>query len=73
MWSFFNVQRIISPKECNPELRFLRCARFSSSLTFVFHDNFSNDFRVTERTRFCDRQTTDSTGINIMFPLRGET
>ena len=34
-----------------------------------FHENISNGFRVTERTRFCDRQTTDVNGKNNM----GET
>ena len=43
----------------NPELWFLRSARPLMLLYICvkFHENVSNGFGVTERTRFCDRQT----------------
>ena len=43
----------------NPELRFL-CSACCLMLLYIcvkFHENISNVFGVTERTRFCDRQT----------------
>ena len=57
----------------NPELRFLRSARRLMLLYICvkFHENISNGFLVTERTRFCDRQTdgrTDDQGKNNMSP-----
>ena len=36
-----------------------------------FHEDISNGFNVTERTRFCDRETdrqTDDPGKNNMSP-----
>ena len=36
-----------------------------------FRENISNGFRVTEQTRFCDRQTSDANGKNNMSPNRG--
>ena len=40
-WQFFNVQTAITPKECNPELRFLRSARRLMVLNICvkFHEN----------------------------------
>ena len=63
---FFNVQRAITPKECNPELRFLRSAHclILHNISVKFHENISNGFYVTERIRFCDRQTTDANDKN---------
>ena len=70
---YFQFQRAITPKIHNPELRFLRSARCLMLLYICakFHENISNGFWVTERTRFCDRQTdgqTDGQGKNNMSP-----
>ena len=56
---YFQFLRAITPKIRNPELRFLRSARRLMLLYICvkFHENISNGFGVTERTRFCDRQT----------------
>ena len=42
--AFFNVQRAITPKDRNPELRFLRYARHLIILKICvkFHENISN-------------------------------
>ena len=69
----FQFQKAITPKLRNPELRFLRSARHLMLLYICvkFHENISNFFWVTERTRFCDRQTdgwTDDQGKNNMSP-----
>ena len=55
--AYFNVQRAITPKVCNPELRFLRCARFLMVLKIYvkFHENILNDFEGTERERVCGK------------------
>ena len=40
------------------------CALYVVSLLYIcvkFHENISNGFRLTERTRFCDRQTDRQT------------
>ena len=57
---YFQFQRAITPKIRNRELRFLHSARRLMLLYICvkFHENISNRFWVTERTRFCDRQTT---------------
>ena len=49
--AIFNVQRAITPKVCNPELRFLRSARRLMVLNICvkFHENILNGFEVTER------------------------
>ena len=49
--AIFNVQRAITPKVCNPELRFLRSARRLMVLNICvkFHENVLNGFEVTER------------------------
>ena len=75
---YFQFQRAITPKIRNPELRFLRSARRLVLLYICvkFHENNSNGFWVTERTRFCDRQTDGQTirAKTICLPtLRGET
>ena len=52
-----NVQRAITPKVCNPELRFL-CSAFCLkvlSICVKFHENISNGFEVTERTPVCGK------------------
>ena len=56
---YFQFQRAITPKIRNPELRFLRSARrlMLRYICVKFHENISNDFWITERTRFCDGQT----------------
>ena len=43
---FFNVQRAITPKECNPELRFLHSAHrhILLNICMKFHENISNGF-----------------------------
>ena len=66
---YFQFQRAITPKTCNPELRFLCSARRHMLLYIYvkFHKNISKGFGVTERTRFCDRQTDDQ-GKNKMSP-----
>ena len=48
-----------TPKIRNPELRFLRSAHRLMLLYICvkLHENIANGFGVTERTRFCDRQT----------------
>ena len=60
---YFQFQRAITLKRHNPELRFLRSARRLMLLYICvkFHENISNGFLVTERTRFCDRQTDGQT------------
>ena len=73
---YFQFQRAITPKIRNPELRFLRSARRLMLLynCVKFHENISNGFWVTERTRFCDRQTDGQTtrAKTICLPtLRG--
>ena len=52
-----NVQRIITPKVCNPELRFLCSARRLVVLNICvkFHENILNGFVVTERTQVCGK------------------
>ena len=57
--AIFNVQRAINPKECNPELRFLRSARCLIVLNICvkFHKNILNGFEVTEWTRVCGRNS----------------
>ena len=74
---YFQFQRAITPKIRNPELRFLRSARRLMLLYICvkFHENISNGFLVTERTRFCERQTDGQTtrAKTICLPtLRGE-
>ena len=70
---YFQFQRAITPKLRNPELRFLRSAH-RLMLRYIYiklHENISNGFGVTERTRFCDRQIdrrTDYQGKNKMSP-----
>ena len=51
-------------------IRFLRSARRLILLNICvnFHENISKGFRVTGRTRFCDRQTTNANGTNNMSP-----
>ena len=55
--AIFNGQRAITPKVCNPELRFLRSARRLMVLNICvkFHENILNGFEVTERTRVCGK------------------
>ena len=55
--AIFNVQRAKTPKVCNPELRFLCFALCLMVLNIYvkFHENISNGFHVTERTRVCGR------------------
>ena len=68
---YFQFQRSITPKICNPELRFLRYARRLMLLYICvkFHENISNSFLVTEWTRFCDRQMHGQmTGAKTMSP-----
>ena len=50
---FFNVQRAITPKKCNPELRSLRSAHrlILLNICVKLHENISNGFHVTEQTR----------------------
>ena len=66
---YFQFQRAITPKICNPELGYLRSAHRLMLLYICvkFHENISNVFSVTERTRFCDRRSDDP-GKNSMFP-----
>ena len=55
---YFQFQRAITPKICNPELRFL-CSAHHLMLLYIcikFYENISNSFGVTEQTWFCDRQ-----------------
>ena len=57
----YYFQMAITQKIRNPELRSLRSARRLMLLYICvkFHENISNGFRVTERTRFVtDGQTT---------------
>ena len=55
--AIFNVQRAITPKVCNPELRFLRSACYLVMLNIFmkFHENILKGFEVTERTRACGK------------------
>ena len=56
--AIFNVQRAITPKVCNPELRFLCSARRVMMLIIcvkVHLKKFLNGFEVTERTRVCGK------------------
>ena len=62
---YFQFQRAITPKIYNPELQFL-CSASRLMLLYIcekFHENISNSFWVTERTRFCDRQTDGRSNI----------
>ena len=60
---YFQFQRAITPKIRNPELWFLRsaCRLMLLYICVKFHENISNSFWVTERIRFCDRQTDERT------------
>ena len=51
--AIFNVQRKITSKVCNSELRFLRsaCRLIVLDICVKFHGNILNGFEVTERTR----------------------
>ena len=53
----FNVQRAITPKVCNPELRFLcsACCLMLLKICVKFHENTLNGFEVTERTPVCGK------------------
>ena len=55
--AIFNVQRSITPKVCNPELRCLRSARRLMVLNICvkFHENILHDFEVKERTQVCGK------------------
>ena len=55
--AIFNVQRAITQKLSNPELRFLRSANCLIMLNICvkFHENILNGFEVTERTRVCSK------------------
>ena len=48
-----NIQRKITPKVGNPELRFLcsACRLFVFNISVKFHENMSSGFKVMERTR----------------------
>ena len=48
-----NIQRAITPKVGNPELRFLCSAPrlFVFNICVKFHENMSSGFKVMERTR----------------------
>ena len=92
--AIFNVQRAITPKACNPELRFMHpahllmvlniCMKFNKNILngfevhcahrlillniyVKFHENISNGFQVTERTRFCDRQTDNGRHVQNQY------
>ena len=51
--AILNVQRAITPKVCNPELRFLCSTRQLLMLNICvnFHENILNGFEVTDRTQ----------------------
>ena len=55
--AIFNVQRAITPKVCNPELRFLcsACHLMMFNICVKFHANTLNGFEVRERTRICGK------------------
>ena len=55
--AFFNVQRAITTKVCNPELLFLRsaCRFMVLNICVKFHKNILNGFEVTKRTRVCGK------------------
>ena len=55
--AIFNVQRAITPKVCNPELRFFCSAHLLMVLNICvkFHENILKGFEVTERTRVCGK------------------
>ena len=55
--AIFNVQKAITPKVCNPELRFLRSAGLLMVLNICvkFRENILNYYEVTERTRVCGK------------------
>ena len=74
---YFQFQRAITPKIRNPELRFLHCIRRLMLLYICvkFHENISNGFGITERARFCFRQTDGQTTrakTRCLPTLRGE-
>ena len=51
--AMFNVQRVITPKVGNPELRFM-CSAHCLIMLYIcvhFRENISNGIRVMERTR----------------------
>ena len=51
--AMFNVQRAIIPKVGKPELGFMCSARrlILFYICVLFHENISNGFQLTERTR----------------------
>ena len=51
--AIFSVQRAITQKVCNPELRFLSvaCCFIVLYICMKFHENALNGFKVTVRTR----------------------
>ena len=55
--AIFNVQRAITPKTSNTELRFLRSARrlIMLNICVKFHEYILNGFEVTQRTRVCGK------------------
>ena len=55
--AIFNIQRAITPKVCNRELRFLRSVRRLMVLNICVkcHENTLNGFEVTERTHVCSK------------------
>ena len=73
---YFQFQRAITPKMCNPELSFMHsaCRLMLLYICVKFHENISNGFWVKERTPFCDRQTAWAKTIHVCLPiLQGET
>ena len=66
--AIFNVQRAITPKVCNPELRLLRSAHRLMGLNICvkFHENILNGFEVTEWTRVCDK---NAIFINVQMAI----
>ena len=55
--AIFNVQRAITPKVYNPDLRFLPSARplMVLNICVKFHENIFNGYEVIERTRVCGK------------------
>ena len=47
-----NSSKAINPKVCNPESWLCNCLMVLN-ICVKFHENISNDFDVTERTRVC--------------------
>ena len=71
---FFNIQRAITPEECNPELQFLHSAHCLILLNmFVkFHENISNGFELQSGQGFVTDRLQMSRKEQYVSPSGGD-